>query len=238
MKLEELKKGINYIEGSRIATLQSTRRPIKEEWLSNTFEDPFYKLLKDDSVDMAISFLKRWCNDFVSKDLMDIKGFYLFSQVGRCKTSLLSCVYNFLIKNDAYACCTTVENIWDIYINNWDTQSCVYDFFLKCNVLLIDDIGIQSLTSYSEDTRKNAILKDLLDERNKANKITCFTSNYSFQQLLQRGYMPQSVDRIREMTSQNLLYVDGSSVRGLNNLVGIQHDAREMKNPLKMCASC
>ena len=50
---------------------------------------------------------------------------------------------------------------------------------IRCDVLVLDDIGSESVTAWSRDE----IILMILDQRMEQHKLTCFTSNYSMKEL-------------------------------------------------------
>ena len=174
------------------------------------FDSDFYRNINDEEVLRALAYVEKWTEEY-SKDS---NGFYIASyNPGRCKTSLLACVYNRFIKND-YSVDAT--NVYEMLSEPRNSR------FREAPVLLIDDIGINAFSGYRGD-EDNAVLYEIINARYNNNLTTCFTSNYTFQQLAEdRGILKQTVDRIKGLTAGNWITIKGESVRSNQNLTKIE----------------
>lgn len=149
------------------------------------------------------------------------KGLYLYGQPGVGKTYLMAGVTNELAKkNRKIAFVNVPKYIADLKMlfkdgNEFDRK---LRFVKNVEVLVLDDIGGESVTAWSRDE----ILLPLLDERMNKNKVTLFTSNYSMEELLERLTVTNNamkepmaakrlLDRIKSLSTE--VFVKGNSRR-------------------------
>lgn len=126
-------------------------------------------------------------------------GIYFVGKVGTGKTTMMSCMINQLL-NDGYSC--YINNFIDIARNMFDDKN---DKFFKMirdvDFMFLDDIGTERyVTGNSEESWINERIYELIDYRNKNLKCTIFSSNLTYNELLEKGLMKKTVDRIVEMT--------------------------------------
>lgn len=190
---------------------------------NTTFNDDFFKILKDEDVSIARSILEDWCKAY--KD--GARGFYLASPVpGRCKTSLMVCVQNYIrFYRRQYALLGNLSEYVDAKKNDRE----LYNDYRECDVLLFDDIGINNFSGFEGDSL-NLALYDLINSRYNDNKTTCFSSNYTLNELAKnKNILPQTVDRIRGMTIGNWIVIKGDSVRELDCIASIEDEAMKTR---------
>lgn len=190
---------------------------------NTTFDDDFFRLLNDEEVNKAYAKIEAWCNAY--KD--GARGFYLVSSVpGRCKTSLMVCVQNYIrFHHRQYALLGNLSEYVDAKKNNRE----LYDDYRECDVLLFDDIGVNNFTGYEGDSL-NLALYDLINSRYNDNKTTCFSSNFSLTELVDnKRILSQTVDRIRGMTIGNWIVIEGDSVRELDCIASIEDEAMKTR---------
>lgn len=211
-------------------SVENYRQPLGTKFLDTTFNDPFFRILNDEYITRAKDYIEGWCNSLTIKDLDYVKGFYLFSNLGRCKTSIASCVYNWFIDN-SYPICAVISTryLFELFDEDWGDNVNRLAYLERMPVLIVDDIGVDYITKGFTGEERNSNLKRFFDIRNDVGKITCFTSNYTFDGLVERGYSPQIVDRIREMTNGHQIRINGDSIRNGNDLQRIVEQAREEK---------
>ena len=183
---------------------------VSKGYLKNcNFNDYFYANLPD-HIKRPMRFVWNYCNKFSE---CRNKGMYIYSLgPGLCKTSMVACARNYLLEQGISCILTNISEISDAYQND----SALYDIYEYVDVLIIDDIGIQDPKELlpSAMGKINNSIYELLNTRMLSNdKPTFFTSNYSIEELLERGFLPQTVDRIRGIASDNVLKLCGRSIR-------------------------
>lgn len=160
----------------------------------------------------------------VLKTLMDdnnYKGLYLRGKPGVGKSYLAAGMTNYYAKhNKKVAFVNVPEFVSDLKMMFQD--SAAFEAKLRVirnvDVLVLDDIGGESVTNWSRDD----ILLPLLDARLEKRKLTIFTSNYSFDDLKEKlartGNFQQEpiaaerlLDRIRALSCE--IFVKGCSRR-------------------------
>lgn len=153
-------------------------------------------------------------------------GMYLYSHnAGTGKSTMMAALRNALVE----------QNIRCVFINEQDLvrfAKCpnerldgdgwfTYSVFFTADVLILDDIGVGNLTADNTYTNwRNDILYTLIENRNRDNRCTLFTSNYSPEELkTQRGIDFKTVDRIISRSSR-VICIEAESFRGGNINVG------------------
>ncbi len=165
--------------------------------------------------------------DNIDKILKRGYGMYLYSaNAGTGKSTLMACLRNGLIE----------RNVRCVFINETDLVAYAkdenskydpegwfdYSLFYTADVLILDDIGVGNLSSSSGAYAewRNGILYELIEKRNRDNRCTLFTSNYSPEDLNKmRGIDFKTVDRITARSSR-IICINANSFRGGNISVG------------------
>lgn len=110
------------------------------------------------------------------------KGVFLCGRPGVGKTYLMNALGNAYVKDGKKVAFVNLPTLMS-ELKNGFTEVGLIDHILsilkKCDVLILDDIGGESITGWSRDE----ILMPLLNERMEMNKKTYFTSNYNFEEL-------------------------------------------------------
>lgn len=147
------------------------------------------------------------------------KGIYIWSKgPGTGKSTLLACVRNSFVSD--YKPCVFINSSdligYASYRNEDDGKKFNFAMFSRVPVLIVDDIGAQSLDRNSNYCGwANDVWYSLLEKRNRNNLSTMFSSNYSPNGLKDRGYDFKTVDRISERCAGNVFEIDGLSFRGI-----------------------
>lgn len=134
----------------------------------------------------------------------DKKGLYLWGKPGVGKSYLAAGICNYYAKKGCYVAFVNVPKlISDLKRMFQDNEAMERKLtrIAQAEVLVLDDIGGESVTAWSRDD----ILLPLLDVRMQMHKRTIFTSNYSFETLKERlsmsGYKtsePMAAERLLE----------------------------------------
>ena len=206
---------------SRIYNGEKFRSWVGEKYIDTDLES--LNLVEDKGYSLAY----RACRKFLAnaEDAVDKgKGIYLFSRnAGTGKSTLMAGVRNGLIAKRIKCVFINIKDLLNEASQRdvtRDTKS-LYDYgmFLRIPVLILDDIGVVRLDDGRYGQWVNDTLYELMERRCRNRLSTCFTSNYSPQQLeKETGVDFKTVDRIMELATMTI-DVGGQSLRG-----------REMKN--------
>lgn len=111
------------------------------------------------------------------------EGFFLCGEPGCGKTYLACCYVNAMAKQGKKCAFVNVSNYMTTLkakMYDKDAFSKQIDALKKADVVVLDDIGGESVSNWSRDD----ILLPILNERMEKQKITLFTSNYSLDNLV------------------------------------------------------
>lgn len=158
----------------------------EEKMSSNVFEEPLAiknarmgDIYTDDKKRMhIIRFVKKFYTDYQKNT--HIKGCYLHGSFGSGKSFILAALLNELARKGVN---TTIiyypEMLRVLKESFYDDFDVKMDLLKKSDVLLIDDIGAESVTSWSRDE----ILGTILQYRMDSGLPTFFTSNLTIEEL-------------------------------------------------------
>lgn len=126
----------------------------------------------------------KWINNFIKKYQkgMPIKGIYLNGNFGCGKTYLLSAMLNELAKKGHKVAMIYYPEFLRALkesFNGTDEYKIKFNYIKKVDVLLLDDIGAETLTEWSRDE----VLGTILQYRMEENLPTLFTSNLTMKEL-------------------------------------------------------
>lgn len=113
------------------------------------------------------------------------RGKYLFGAAGSGKTTMLKVVANKLAEKELSLCFVyTPVLIQELRerIDEKREMAKIIERLKECDVLFLDDLGSEHVTSWSRDE----ILLPILDYRYNNHKTTHFSSNYDFDELIAR----------------------------------------------------
>ena len=158
----------------------------KEEIKSKFFEMPYdIKMAKMSNIEINSTRAKiiKWINKFYDdfKSDKQTKGLYLSGSFGSGKTYILSALLNELSKLN-YSCIIVyypelLRSIKESF--NSDDYNERINEIKKCDLLLLDDIGAETTTSWNRDEILGTILQYRMDNK----KDTFFTSNLNLKEL-------------------------------------------------------
>lgn len=158
----------------------------KEEIKSKFFEMPYHiKMAKMSNIEINSTRAKiiKWINKFYDdfKSGKQTKGLYLSGSFGSGKTYILSALLNELSKLN-YSCIIVyypelLRSIKESF--NSDDYNERINEIKKCDLLLLDDIGAETTTSWNRDEILGTILQYRMDNK----KATFFTSNLNIKEL-------------------------------------------------------
>lgn len=193
---------------------------------NTTFNDDFYRFLKDEDVNRALKNVEKWCESYHD----GCRGFYIASsRPGRCKTSIMVCAQAYIrFKYHKYALLGNLSEYMEAKKNNRE----LYEDYRNCDVLLFDDIGINNFSGFEGDSL-NFALYDLINSRYDDDKTTCFSSNFTFNELAdKKNILKQTVDRIKGMTVGNWFSITGDSLRDRKDIVAIEDEAMKTRREI------
>ena len=127
--------------------------------------------------------LIKWIQQFEETYPENIKGLYLHGSFGSGKTYLVAALLNELAKKDYNVIMMYYPEMLNKLKSTFDktdeTFNETYENIKKCDILLIDDIGAESVTSWSRDE----ILGSILQYRMENYLTTFLTSNLDINEL-------------------------------------------------------
>lgn len=176
-KEKEYLKNINYYE-------------VNEELKKASFKD----LYKDDVNRVPIL---KYITEFIKKyqNNEKVKGLYLNGSFGSGKTYLISALFNDMAKK-GYKCAIVYypEFLRDLKASfNKDYEE-KFNYIKKADLLLLDDIGAENVTSFNRDE----VLGPILQYRMEEDLPTFFTSNLTLEELETNLSLTSSgVDRVK-----------------------------------------
>ncbi len=162
--------------------------------------------LSDRKRNKVIRWLKTFIDNYGKKE--NLKGLYLYGNFGCGKTYLIAATLNELKKKGVDSLLiyfsTLLRNLKEAMENN--NFSIMMDDILNIDILVIDDIGAESLTNWGRDEILGSILQYRMDNK----LITFFTSNLSLEDLeshlSETGYKTdvikgrRIIERIKQLT--------------------------------------
>lgn len=116
------------------------------------------------------------------KSIDNNQGIYLYGKPGVGKTYLMCCLANaYANQGKTISFVNSAQLISELKMGFNDSGMNDYRLnqLKKVDVLIIDDIGGENVTAWSRDE----VLMPLLNERMEKQACTCFTSNYSWEEL-------------------------------------------------------
>jgi primosomal protein DnaI len=125
----------------------------------------------------------KYMKDFISKFDTDkkLKGLYLCGSFGSGKSYLISALINEVSKKGYNSIILYYPNLLSSLKASFNTEDfdIKLDSIMRCDLLLIDDIGAENNTAWSRDE----ILGTILQKRMNNYKTTFFTSNLNMEEL-------------------------------------------------------
>jgi primosomal protein DnaI len=127
----------------------------------------------------AVELAERFVSEYEPKKKM--KGLYLYGSFGVGKTYILGAIANALAKKNVPSLLVYVPEFFRELKSSLQDQTIneKLDYVKKVPVLMLDDIGAESMSSWLRDD----ILGPILQYRMLENLPTFFTSNFDFQRL-------------------------------------------------------
>lgn len=191
--------------------------------LSKRYENACFnntKLTGNKEFEMAFNRCKNYA--LKRKEVLE-KGFgiYLYGSPGTGKTHLSACIANEFLKNFVPVLFTNLFEISKTVRSSYKKNSneIEKDLILKfggVRVLFFDDLGTEVFKKNESDTWLQTLVFDLINKRYNARLPTCFSSNHSINDLVNKCYLlEKTADRIYEMTKGAVMKISGKSFRTL-----------------------
>ena len=156
------------------------------------------------AVERCKTYCKKW--DEVSEQGL---GIYLYGDVGTGKSLLTACIGNYLLSRFVTVLFTNffeiAKQIKKTFADNSLTESAFMERLAAVDLLIIDDLGTESVIKNGEKTWMQDKIYDVINARYINKKPTIFTSNDSLVDLVENcGLMKKTVDRIAAMSTAKI----------------------------------
>ena len=146
--------------------------------------------------------LIKWVINFIKdyKEGKSCKGLYLSGNFGSGKSYIVSAMINELIKDGYkgaliyYPEC--LRNLKSSFGKDFEEK---FEFAKKADLLLLDDIGAENISSWSRDEILGPIIQYRMDEK----LPTFFTSNLSIEEL--EAHLSESKDKIDKIKAKRII---------------------------------
>lgn len=169
-------------------------------------------LNRDESFVKAFYRCNKYCKA-VEKVIKQGYGIYLYgNSKGSGKTHLTACICNELISQYHQCLFTNIAEISKLIRSGYNKGEEAMDRICEIDFLILDDLGTEKLQKNGEDNWLQEQLFNVINKRYNNRKPTIFSSNYSLNELVDRGMAERTVDRIAEMSTA-ILRVEGESYR-------------------------
>jgi len=180
IKDDILMEGIEYCD-----YLKNKRKieNLKEAYVYTDIPDQYYSLNLSNIPLEDINIKKYAANCLNILQKQRIQGFYIYGDMGVGKTYMLMALANSLVLNNEKVAFVKMTTFINDLRNSITINDGSYDNIIsklkRVNYLFLDDIGSESVTTFSRDD----VLFNILDYRMEHKLCTCFTSNYSKEDL-------------------------------------------------------
>lgn len=187
--------------------------------LAERFRDASFDKLdldRPDSFVKAVERCKTYCERWEEVKKYG-QGIYLYGDVGTGKSLLTACIGNYLLSKMVTVLFTSfiqiAKQITKSYKSNTLTESDFIDKLIDVDLLIIDDIGTETLVKNGEETWIQDKIYDVINSRYIHQKPTIFSSNESLVELVNNsGLKKKTADRIGAMATAKI-ELRGSSYR-------------------------
>jgi len=164
------------------------------------------------------------CNDIITwLDKDSKKGVYFYGGFGVGKTYLAACISNELAKNGKSIAFINSSEFCNEMRLNWNNAEFLQQTISKMknlDLLVIDDIGSEVVTNWVRDE----LLFPILDGRMGNRKLTLFTSNYNYEELLKHFVFNNKGEK-DELNATRFM----ERIQSLSTLVTVKAKNRRLK---------
>ena len=146
--------------------------------------------------------LIKWVTNFIKdfKAGKQVKGLYLSGNFGSGKSYIVSAMLNELVKDGHKVAMIYYPEFLRILKSSFNTDfDDEYDYARKAELLLLDDIGAENITSWSRDE----VLGPILQYRMDNNLPTFFTSNLSIKEL--EIHLSESKNEVDKLKAKRII---------------------------------
>lgn len=178
----------------------------EELYSSNVFEEPLIiknaRMSDIDLNDKNRAHVIKWVKNFYTnyQKNSNIKGCYLHGSFGSGKSFILASLLNELarkkVKTTIIYFPEMLRNLKESFYDDFDVKM---DLLKKTDILLIDDIGAETVTPWSRDE----ILGTILQYRMDSKLPTLFTSNLTIEEL--EGHLANTKNSIYIVKSKRII---------------------------------
>lgn len=191
--------------------LQSLQKLKDLSLLGKRYKDASFDNLDMNRPDDFIKAVKR-CKAYCEK-WDEVKeqglGIYIYGDVGTGKSLLTACIGNYLLSKFVTVLFTNffeiAKQIKKTFSDNSLTESAFMERLAAVDLLIIDDLGTESVIKNGEKTWMQDKIYDVINARYVNQKPTIFTSNDSLVDLVEScGLMKKTVDRIAAMSTAKI----------------------------------
>lgn len=148
-----------------------------------------------DNIETIVDISKSFINNF---DNPEEKNLFFVGNSGLGKTFLCNCIANEILKKEKTVLYQTASNLLDTIIDykfgKHDISKEIYDNIYNVDLLIIDDLGTESINGYKISELFNLLNARLLNQNNKITK-TIISTNLSLSDLF-TTYEERIVSRI------------------------------------------
>ena len=141
--------------------------------------------------------LIKWVTNFYHNFPNDLKGLYLHGSFGSGKTYIISALLNELARKNYKTAIIYYPELLNILKSTFDSKdeyNEVFNEIKTSDVLLIDDIGAETVTNWSRDE----VLGTILQYRMEQNLTTFFTSNLTIDELeTHLSIVKNNIDKVK-----------------------------------------
>lgn len=141
--------------------------------------------------------LIKWVTNFYHSFPNDLKGLYLHGSFGSGKTYIISALLNELARKNYKTVIIYYPELLNILKSTFDSKdeyNEVFNEIKTSDVLLIDDIGAETVTNWSRDE----VLGTILQYRMEQNLTTFFTSNLTIDELeTHLSIVKNNIDKVK-----------------------------------------
>ena len=152
---------------------------------SNNFVDEVTGVTALDNIKDVVTFCKEFVDNF---DNIDNNSILFYGRAGSGKTFLINCIAKELIEKSYSVIYLSAVQLFDLLAdysfkrsNTTIYRQISFDELLRCDLLIIDDLGTEMSNSFTESS-----LFDCLNERLIHQKSTIISTNFSLQELQQK----------------------------------------------------